>query len=127
MLLIRPDLSIAEAGSANHPAPVDTLDRIAVLVVLPAGLLLAQGAAVTSFGPALATWVARIGRAVAISVASFAALAFGWLVVLEMGVLTDLLVWAGLVDPKAPVPTISPCSSRALPARWAASSCLWRP
>ena len=101
MLLMRPDLAIVRGRFGQSPAPVDNLDRIA-LVILPAGLLLAQGAAVTSFGLALATWVARIGRAVAISVASFAAFAFGWLVLLEMGVLTDMLTWAGFVDPKAP-------------------------
>ena len=45
-------------------------DRI-IAGILPAAFLLAHGAAVTSLGLALATWLRRTGLAVAISVGAF--------------------------------------------------------
>ena len=51
---------------------------------------------VTSFGLALATWMRRVGRAIAISVASYVTIAFGWFLFLEMDVVTSLLTWLGL-------------------------------
>ena len=79
-------------------APIGVLDRIAY-VVLPLGLLLAQAAAVTSVGLAMATWSRRIGRAVAVSVTAYLFLAFGLLILLEVG--HEILVATGLVTDRA--------------------------
>jgi hypothetical protein len=92
---------LGRAPFGRQPEPVEALDRIA-LIILPPALFLAQGAAVTSFGLALATWIPRIGRAVAGSVAAYAAFAFGWLLLLEMGVLTQAMAWAGWIDVNDP-------------------------
>ena len=80
------------------PIRVSGLDRIAH-GCLPMAMLLVQGALVTSVGLLLATWIQRVGRAVAVSVVNYICYAFGWLVVLEMGIITDLLVWLGLLRP----------------------------
>jgi ABC-type transport system involved in multi-copper enzyme maturation permease subunit len=79
-------------------APLTAIDRIAI-ASLPVAFLLVQGAAVTSIGLALATWMRRLGRAVAVSVAGYAFVAFGWLILLELQVLTPLLIWLGLFGP----------------------------
>jgi ABC-type transport system involved in multi-copper enzyme maturation permease subunit len=42
------------------------------------GLVLASGAAITSLGLALATWVSRVGRAVALCVAAYVVFVIGW-------------------------------------------------
>ncbi len=60
-------------------------------------LFLAQGAVVTSFGLALATWMRRLGRAIAASVAAYALVAFGWLICLELGAIPGILSWLELV------------------------------
>jgi ABC-type Na+ efflux pump permease subunit len=75
------------------PAPLDVLDRVAY-VVLPVGLLLAQGAAVTSVGLALATWTYRIGRAVAMSVTAYALVAFIAPIMVE--IIPQILVQLGM-------------------------------
>jgi hypothetical protein len=69
----------------HEPAPLEVVDRLA-MVGLPLLLFLAQGAAVTSLGLLLATWVRRLGRAVAASVTLYAAVALGWIILLEIGV-----------------------------------------
>jgi len=79
------------------PAPLGAFDRLA-LVALPLAALLVQGAAVTSVGLALATGIRRLGRAVAVSVTSYALFAFGWLVLAEMEVFTGALSWLGLIS-----------------------------
>ncbi len=61
--------------------------------------MLAQGAVVTSFGLALATWMRRVGRAIAASVASYAVLTFCWFLLLEMEVVSGTLSWFGLFKP----------------------------
>jgi ABC-type transport system involved in multi-copper enzyme maturation permease subunit len=48
----------------------------AVLLVI--GLILAQGAAITSLGLALATWVPNLGRAVALTVTIYVVVTVGW-------------------------------------------------
>jgi ABC-type transport system involved in multi-copper enzyme maturation permease subunit len=63
----------------QSPPPFRLLDRFAC-VCLPMATLLVQGAVVTSVGLALATWLRRLGRAVAVSVTIYAFVAFGWLV-----------------------------------------------
>ena len=49
-------------------------------VVLMAALIVAYGAAVTSLGVGLATWVPRLGRAVGLSVGLFVGMTLGWIV-----------------------------------------------
>jgi ABC-type transport system involved in multi-copper enzyme maturation permease subunit len=48
-------------------------------VYLMAGLVLAYGAAITSLGLALATWLTRLGRAVALSVMAYVFVTAGWI------------------------------------------------
>jgi ABC-type transport system involved in multi-copper enzyme maturation permease subunit len=48
------------------------------------GLILAYGAAITSLGLALATWVSRLDRAVALCVSAYIAFSIGWLVVIVL-------------------------------------------
>jgi ABC-type transport system involved in multi-copper enzyme maturation permease subunit len=80
------------------PIPLNAIDRIAH-ASLPTAMLLVQGAVVTSVGLALATWIQRVGRAVALSVVSYVFFAFGWPVFVEMEIITDLLSWLGLLQP----------------------------
>jgi ABC-type transport system involved in multi-copper enzyme maturation permease subunit len=61
--------------------PRDPVETWGLLVLLT-GLMLAYGAAVTSFGLALATWVKRFGVAVGLSVSAFVLLAGGSVMVL---------------------------------------------
>jgi ABC-type Na+ efflux pump permease subunit len=53
-------------------------------VVLVVGLVVAYGAAVTSLGLALATWVPRLGRAVGLCVAAHVGVTVGWVVFIAM-------------------------------------------
>jgi ABC-type transport system involved in multi-copper enzyme maturation permease subunit len=48
-------------------------------VVLILGLVLAYGAAITSLGLALATWIRRVNRALTVSVALYVLVAVGWM------------------------------------------------
>ncbi len=50
-----------------------------VNALLILGLVVAQGAAITSLGLSLATWVSRVGRAVALSVSAVVLMTIGWL------------------------------------------------
>jgi ABC-type Na+ efflux pump permease subunit len=52
--------------------------------LLLVGSVLAYGAAITSLGLALATWVSRVGRAVAWCVTVYVAFSVGWTVVVVM-------------------------------------------
>jgi ABC-type transport system involved in multi-copper enzyme maturation permease subunit len=85
----------AFTSSAQAADPVGWVDRVA-FVCLPTALMLAQGAVVTSFGLALATWMSRVGRAIAVSVACYAVIAFAWIVLVEAGVVSALLSWLGV-------------------------------
>jgi ABC-type Na+ efflux pump permease subunit len=62
-------------------------------VALVTGLVLAYGAALTSLGLALATWVPRLGRAVGLCVAAHVGVTVGW------------AVFAFLLTRRAPLPT----------------------
>ena len=55
-------------------------------VIFPAAMVLAQGAVCTSLGLALATWFKRPGRAAAASVSIYVLFAFGWPILLELGI-----------------------------------------
>jgi hypothetical protein len=74
-------------------------------------LLLAQGAVVASVGVALATWIRRVGRAVAVSVASYAFVAFGWIVLLELDIPQKLLLEFGLLAPDDDLSSLLMCFS----------------
>ena len=56
-----PEIPAAFARSAQPHDPLGWIDRVA-FVCLPTALFLAQGAVVTSFGLALATWMRRSGE-----------------------------------------------------------------
>jgi ABC-type transport system involved in multi-copper enzyme maturation permease subunit len=81
----------------QQPSSFTWVDRTA-FACIPVAILLAQAAVVTSVGLAFATWIARVGRAVAMSVASYAFLAVGWLVILELDIVTGALSGFGLLD-----------------------------
>jgi ABC-type transport system involved in multi-copper enzyme maturation permease subunit len=51
-------------------------------VLLVPGLALAYGTAITSFGLALATWISRPGRAIAVSVSAYVLVTVGWVFVI---------------------------------------------
>ena len=57
--------------------PLGLVDRIAAPCLI-VGQMLSYGAAITSVGLALATWVPRLGRAIAINVAIFVLITIGW-------------------------------------------------
>jgi ABC-type transport system involved in multi-copper enzyme maturation permease subunit len=67
---------------AGLPPRERSPDELALLLLLLAGLMLAYGAAVTSLGLALATWVKRFGVAVGLSVASYLLVTGGSVLVL---------------------------------------------
>jgi ABC-type transport system involved in multi-copper enzyme maturation permease subunit len=67
------------------PVPPSLYDRFAAFL-LPMGFALADAAACTSVGLALATWFKRPARAVGVSVASYLFMAIGWMVLIEAAV-----------------------------------------
>jgi hypothetical protein len=78
-----PDHQAAGTPVSQQPAPLEIVDRIAY-VLLPVAQFLAQGALVTSIGLALAVWIRRLGRAVAVSVTGWAAFSFGWIILINL-------------------------------------------
>jgi ABC-type transport system involved in multi-copper enzyme maturation permease subunit len=92
-----PDAQLVSVAPAPLRDPATALDRF-VIATLPVALFLAEGAVVVSFGLALATWIRRVGRAVALSVAGYAFAAVGSVVLLESGILPNLLAELGWVD-----------------------------
>ena len=89
-----PDQPAGVLTRNQPPAPLATVDRIAY-VCIPVAMVLAQGAVVTSVGLALATWIRRVGRAVAVSVTCCAVVSFGWIIVVEFSV--EIMEHLGLV------------------------------
>ncbi len=67
-------------------------DRIAA-PCLVVGEMLSYGAAITSMGLALATWVSRLGRAIAINVAIFVLITIGWPLLVESVIWQLLRFW----------------------------------
>jgi ABC-type transport system involved in multi-copper enzyme maturation permease subunit len=53
------------------------------------GLILAYGAFITSLGLALATWVSRLGRAVALCISAYVVFSIGWLLIVALFFSTD--------------------------------------
>jgi ABC-type transport system involved in multi-copper enzyme maturation permease subunit/Na+-transporting methylmalonyl-CoA/oxaloacetate decarboxylase gamma subunit len=88
----------AFARSPGVHDPIGWIDRLAFMC-LPTALFLAQGAVITSFGLALATWMRRVGRAIAASVAVYAVIAIGWVISIELDIVPDTLSWLGLLAP----------------------------
>jgi hypothetical protein len=76
-LAILPGLTAAVMAATCPAAPVDRV----LAPVLVVAELLSWGAAFTSLGLLLATWSARVGRAIGISLMVFLLLSFGWLFV----------------------------------------------
>jgi ABC-type transport system involved in multi-copper enzyme maturation permease subunit len=98
-----PKIPAALFRSGQTPDPMGWIDR-AAFICLPTALFLAQAAVVTSFGLALATWIRRIGRAIAASVTCYAVIAFGWLITFELEVVPGIMSWLGFIrqnDPEA--------------------------
>jgi ABC-type transport system involved in multi-copper enzyme maturation permease subunit len=93
-----PVLFAGAARAGQPPLFLTWIDRIAFMF-LPMAMMLAQGAVVVSVGLALATWIGRLGRAVAVSVASYASVAFGSLLLVELDIVSSVLSWLGLFDP----------------------------
>jgi ABC-type transport system involved in multi-copper enzyme maturation permease subunit len=93
-----PSFPIRPGRFSQSTVPLGLIDRIAH-VAIPLAMLLAQGAVIASVGLALATWIHRLGRAIAVSVASYSFFAFGWLVLLEMEIVTAALSWLGFFRP----------------------------
>jgi ABC-type transport system involved in multi-copper enzyme maturation permease subunit len=92
-----PDAQLVSVAPAPLRDPATALDRF-IVATMPVAWFLAQGAVVVSFGLALATWIRRVGRAVALSVAGYAFAAVGSVVLLESGILPNLLAELGWVD-----------------------------
>lgn len=71
------------ARIADHP--LVATDRI-VGFVIPVAQVLIQGALFTSLGLALATWISRPGRALAVSVSAYLFLTIGWPIIVGVGI-----------------------------------------
>jgi ABC-type transport system involved in multi-copper enzyme maturation permease subunit len=72
----------AAARARFATAPLTLFDRV-VAPGLVACEMLSYGAAITSLGLALATWIPRLGRAVAANVLAFVAVGIGWPILFE--------------------------------------------
>jgi hypothetical protein len=62
--------------------------------------MLTQGAVVASFGLALATWMRRVGRAIAVSVTAYVLVSIGWLFALELELVPLALHEIGVLSPE---------------------------
>jgi hypothetical protein len=82
------------AGSRPPPdlTPLSLVERVAA-PCLVVGQMLCYGAAITSVGLALATWVLRPGRAIAINVGIFVLITIGWPLFFEAVILYPLQEW----------------------------------
>jgi ABC-type transport system involved in multi-copper enzyme maturation permease subunit len=72
----------AAGGLAPRMTPLSLVDRIVAPCLIVAQMV-CYGAAITSVGLALATWVSRLGRAIAINLAIFVLISIGWPVFFE--------------------------------------------
>ncbi len=72
--------------------PVGPVDRVLAPVLVVAEML-SWGAAFTSLGLLLATWIRRIDRAIGINLAVFLMLSFGWLFLAGIVILPALRGW----------------------------------
>ncbi len=81
-----------QQGASTYPLGLPS--RL-LTVFFPAAMVLAQGAVCTSLGLALATWFKRPGRAAAASVSIYVLFAFGWPILLELGI-GEILTWLAI-------------------------------
>ena len=83
---------IAVGGVSATPEPLGVVDRLVApcLIVVQ---MLSYGAAITSVGLALATWVPRLGRAIAINMAIFVLITIGWPVFFEAAIWYPMQEW----------------------------------
>jgi ABC-type transport system involved in multi-copper enzyme maturation permease subunit len=80
-------------------------DRVAA-AVLPVAWVLAHGAAIASVGVALATWIARPGRAIAASVALYLAATVVWIFAVELVAIPVLREFLGLGRGRADIEAV---------------------
>jgi ABC-type transport system involved in multi-copper enzyme maturation permease subunit len=80
-------------GPTAAVIPLGLVDRITAPCLI-VGQMLSYGAAITSVGLALATWVRRLGRAIAINVLIFFFFTIGWPLFLE-SFIWPLRAWLG--------------------------------
>lgn len=99
-------VAIWPAATALFPL-ADNGSLLAYILLITA--VLVQGAAITSLGLATATWVRRLGRAIALCVSVYAAMVVGWPVVVfgVVGRDSPLVVPLGLGDPVWEVAVLS--------------------
>ncbi len=90
---------------ARHQPPTSR-DRV-IAGLLPSAFLLAHAAATTSIGLALATWLQRTGRAVAVSVTIFVAMTIGWFIAVR-ALIRPFLNWCSVHIMTIPENTITP-------------------
>jgi ABC-type Na+ efflux pump permease subunit len=78
-----PDTPTAIGRFPNPLVPLTAWDRIFAASLCMADFL-ASCAAIVSLGVALATWVPRLGRAVALNVAAYVLAGIGWILLMEL-------------------------------------------
>jgi ABC-type Na+ efflux pump permease subunit len=81
-----PDLPMLSPGAryAPIPVPLNAWDRILAATLCPLDFLV-SGALLVSLGVALALWVRRLGRAIALSVIFFFLTSIVWVIAVEWG------------------------------------------
>ncbi len=82
----------------THLEPLSIADGIAVVVV-PVAWVLVQGAVITSFGLLLATWMSRVGRALALSVSVYLAVTLGGFILFQLDGAEMVAGWLGFEKP----------------------------
>jgi ABC-type Na+ efflux pump permease subunit len=78
-----PDIPVWLGRLGRLPIPLTERDRIFAVVLCMTDFL-ASGALIVSWGLALATWVPRLGRAVALSVIAFFLFGLGWPLLIDL-------------------------------------------
>ncbi len=81
---VAPDLpSYAMTGAFNsNLVPLNVVDRLLVTFLCPIDFLV-SGAMIVSIGLLIATWISRLGRAVAASVIFYLAITIGWPILIQ--------------------------------------------
>ena len=106
-------------------------DGNAFAYLLLIGSILASGAAITSLGLAMATWVSRLGRSVALCVTAYAVISVGWPMLVASLFTPDpgrpLVMWSPAVGAFMETALISPDSflSRDAPAAYGLAASIW--
>ena len=112
MATARSDRGIVAAARACRP--ITTRSSRSVLgcygVVVVIATILAHGALITSIGLALAVWIKRQSRAIAISVGSFILVTAAWPIVVSITLTTAVPISAETLLPSAPLWFAAPSS-----------------